>query len=53
MPKVSICIPTYNNADEVEHLLQTIYEQDYTDYEINISDDSDNNETADIVSKYQ
>ena len=25
MPKVSICVPTYNNADEVKHLLESIY----------------------------
>ena len=37
MPKVSICIPSYNNADEVEHLLESIYEQEYKDFEVNIS----------------
>lgn len=49
MAKVSICIPTYNNVSEVERLLQSIYEQDYTDYEVNISDDSTNDEIAQLV----
>lgn len=53
MPKVSICIPTYNNADEVKHLLESIYEQDYTDFEVNISDDSTNEEIAVVVKAYQ
>ncbi len=53
MAKVSICIPCYNNASEVERLLESIYEQDYTDFEINISDDSTNEETAKLVEKYQ
>ena len=52
MPKVSVCIPTYNNASEVEHLLQTLYEQEYTDYEVNISDDSANNEIENLVDEY-
>lgn len=53
MPKVSICIPTYNNADEVRHLLESIYEQEYKDFEINISDDSTNEEIAMVVKGYQ
>lgn len=53
MPKVSICIPTYNNADEAAHLLESIYEQEYTDFEVNISDDSTNNEIAKVVAQYQ
>lgn len=53
MPKVSICIPTYNNADEVAHLLESIFEQDYTDFEVNISDDSTNDEIAKVVEQYQ
>ena len=53
MPKVSICIPTYNNADEVAHLLESIYEQEYTDFEINISDDSTNDEIAEVIKQFQ
>jgi glycosyltransferase involved in cell wall biosynthesis len=53
MPKVSICIPCYNNADEVDRLLNSILEQSYTDYEVNISDDSTNDDTAFIVDKYR
>lgn len=52
IPKVSICIPTYNNADEAERLLQSIYEQEYKDYEVNISDDSTNDAIARLVRQY-
>lgn len=51
MAKVSICIPTYNNAPEVERLLKSVYEQDYTDFEVNISDDSTNEEIAGLIGK--
>lgn len=48
-PKVSICVPTYNNAEEVERLLQSISVQEYKDYEINISDDSTDNKIELLV----
>ncbi|MDE7476775.1 MAG: glycosyltransferase, partial [Lachnospiraceae bacterium] len=47
--KVSICIPCYNNVGEVERLLQSIYSQDYTDFEVNLSDDSTDDETEKLV----
>ena len=47
--KVSICIPCYNNVDEVERLLQSIYSQDYTDFEVNVSDDSTDDVTEQLV----
>lgn len=47
--KVSICIPCYNNVDEVERLLESIYSQDYTDFEVNISDDSTEDLTEKLV----
>lgn len=40
MAKVSICIPAYNNARAVRRLLASVKEQDYTDYEVIITDDS-------------
>lgn len=53
MVKVSICIPCYNNAEEVERLLVSIVEQEYKDYEVNISDDSTNDETAHMVESFR
>lgn len=51
MAKVSICIPTYNNAPEVERLLESIHRQSYTDYEVNISDDSDDGEIEKLAAR--
>lgn len=50
MPKVSICVPVYNNVKEVKRLLDSIREQTYTDYEVNITDDSDGTEIEELVS---
>ncbi|MDE6607115.1 MAG: glycosyltransferase [Lachnospiraceae bacterium] len=53
MSKVSICIPTYNNLDQVMHLISSINEQTYQDIEIIITDDSTNSEIADWIGKQE
>ncbi len=50
--KVSICAPSYNNVDEVRRLLESIAVQEYKDYEVNISDDSTDDEIEKLVSRY-
>ena len=47
--KGSICAPCYNNSDEVERLLESIYSQDFTDFEVNLSDDSTDDRTKRLV----
>ena len=47
MTKVSICIPTYNNLDQVKHLIASIEEQTYNEIEIIITDDSNNGQIQD------
>lgn len=51
MPKVSICVPTYNNVHEVERLLSSIGQQTYTDYEVVITDDSTGTEIEKLVER--
>ena len=41
MVKVSICIPAFNNEPSVRRLLESIEKQDFKDYEVIITDDSD------------
>ncbi len=43
MPKVSICIPTYNQTIYLKKCIASILMQDYIDYEIIISDDTKDN----------
>lgn len=38
--KVSICIPCYQQAMDVRRLLDSILQQDYTDFEVILTDDS-------------
>ena len=52
-PKVSICIPTYNQPDYLKVVLDSITIQDFKDYEVIISDDSTNSESTELVEKYK
>lgn len=38
-PRISVCIPAYNRADLLPSLLDSILEQDYSDFEVVISED--------------
>jgi len=52
MPKVSICIPTYNQTFYLKFLLDSILEQTYQDYEVIITDDSTDFMVKEFVEKY-
>jgi glycosyltransferase involved in cell wall biosynthesis len=51
-PRVSIVIPTYNNADYVESMMQSVLEQTYTDSEIVIADHASADNTWELLQKY-
>ena len=38
MPKVSVCIPAYNQIKYLKRTIDSVLEQTYTDYEIIITD---------------
>jgi len=47
-PFFSICIPAYNSVELLNKLLQSIFKQTFTNFEIIISDDSTNKEVRDF-----
>ena len=51
MPLVSICIPTYNQPEQFERALNSVFTQEFDDYEIIITDDSDNDEIHTYLKK--
>lgn len=53
MPKVSICIPTYNNVESLQRCIESILVQTFEDYEIIITDDSNNSDIAEYVNKIE
>lgn len=51
---VSICVPTYNRFNLISQLLDSILAQTYTNFEIIITDNSDNLKTKGLIeSQYQ
>ena len=51
MAKVSICIPTYNNAAALIRLLDSVEAQDFRDYEVIITDDSQGDEIGRLAAE--
>ena len=49
LKKASICIPVYNNLTQVKRCVSSILSQHYHDFQIIITDDSDNDEIGDYV----
>lgn len=52
MPKVSICIPTYNQTVFLRRNIESILVQNFTDYEVVITDDSTTNEVENLIKSY-
>lgn len=51
-PRVSILIPTYNYARFISEALQSILSQDFTDFEVIISDDASSDDTEQVIKPY-
>ena len=51
-PKVSIILPARNEEKYLEKCLDSLIEQDYENYEIVVIDDSSEDSTGEIISKY-
>ncbi len=47
--KVTVAIPTYNNLKDLKRALDSVFMQDFEDYEIIIADNSTNNETEEYI----
>src|SRR6185369_1809748 len=52
LPKVSICIPTYNYGQFIADTIESVLAQSYVDYELIVVDNCSSDNTRDIVSAY-
>jgi glycosyltransferase involved in cell wall biosynthesis len=52
LPKVSVCVPTYNGAQYLRPCLESVLSQSFDDYELVIVDDRSSDDTVDIVREY-
>ena len=51
-PKVSVCIPTYNAAVFLPAAIDSVLAQEFTDFELVVSDDASDDETPSICGDY-
>lgn len=52
-PLVSVCIPSYNNADYIAETIQCILNQSLTDLELVICDDHSSDKTVDVINTFK
>jgi glycosyltransferase involved in cell wall biosynthesis len=52
LPKVSVCIPAYQQTKYLEKTLDSILNQDFSDYEIILTDDSPDDMVKELIKKY-
>jgi len=52
MPKVSVCIPTYNTARYLPEAIESVLAQEFGDYELVICDNASTDETPELCKKY-
>ncbi|MFZ5553779.1 MAG: glycosyltransferase family 2 protein [Bacteroidota bacterium] len=51
-PEVSICIPAYRQPEQLERLLKSVESQQFSDFEIIVSDDSPGDEIKKCIEKF-
>jgi glycosyltransferase involved in cell wall biosynthesis len=52
MPKVSVLVPTYNYARFLPEAIESVLAQDFTDFELLISDDASRDDSAEVIRRY-
>jgi glycosyltransferase involved in cell wall biosynthesis len=52
MPKVTVCIPTYNRADYLTYSVKSVLRQTYQDFELIICDDGSSDNTPEVVAGF-
>jgi glycosyltransferase involved in cell wall biosynthesis len=52
MPKVSVIIPTYNRSGFLEEAVESVFSQDFKDFELIVVDDGSSDDTRDMIGRY-
>ncbi|MCP2520499.1 glycosyltransferase [Candidatus Aminicenantes bacterium AC-708-M15] len=53
MPEVSVIIPTYNRASFLKEAIESVLNQEYSDFELIIIDDGSTDNTKEIIKQYE
>ncbi len=52
VPKISVCVPTYNRSGMLKPFLESIFAQTFTDYEVIVSDNCSTDATPAVMSGF-
>ncbi|MCU0549072.1 MAG: glycosyltransferase family 2 protein [Leptolyngbya sp. Prado105] len=52
MPKISVCIPTYNRAHLLPYAIDSVFAQTISDWELIVCDDGSKDATPEVLSRY-
>lgn len=52
IPKISVCIPTYNYDRYISQTIESVLCQSFTDFELLVADDCSNDSTDEIIRRY-
>lgn len=52
-PKLSIIVPSFNNADKLTSLLESIKSQSFTDFEVLVIDGNSSDHTQEVIQNYE
>lgn len=52
MPKISVCIPTYNSGEFLSEAIQSVLDQSFQNFELIISDNASEDNTTEIVNAF-
>jgi len=53
MPKVSVCVPSYNYAHYIGECIRSVLSQTYTDWELVVVDNHSSDNTAEVVRSFE
>ncbi len=53
MPRISVCVPTYNRAHHLPDAIESILSQTYGDFELVVSDNASTDNTAEVLDRYR
>lgn len=53
MPKISVCIPTYNRSHFLPFAIDSVFAQTIADWELIVCDDGSTDSTPELMSRYQ
>ena len=53
IPKISVMVVTYNQEDLISDTIESVLAQDYTNFEVVVSDDASTDGTANVIRDYE